>query len=165
MKQFTTAIFIILGLIVPIGTLAMSHGQEGSHVNRQDEVQHHGGHDTMATEGLMYIVGDMTSKGIRGMAHLKDVREAMTQMNLPTTHHFMVAFVDEKTGEQIDKGKAALKIKDPDGNISEPIELVGMQGHFGADIALKHSGEYEFQVGTELSDGVKRTFDFQYEVK
>jgi len=96
------------------------------------------------------------------MAHLKDVREIMAKMNLDATHHFMIAFVDEKTGKQIESGKVALKIKSPDGNISSPVELIGMQGHFGADIVLGKHGEYEFIVGSELPDGLKRNFNFHY---
>ena len=165
MKEITTAIFTILVTIAPINALSMSHGQKDTHLHAQDKAHEQSGHGAMASEGLMYIVGDVTVSGVKGMAHLEDVREAMAKMNLPTTHHFMIAFVDEKTGEQIDNGKVALKIKDPDGDVSKPVELVGMQDHFGADIVLQHSGEYEFMVGTELTDGAKRTFDFQFEVK
>ena len=119
----------------------------------------------MAAEGSMFIVGDMTSKGVRGMAHLKDVRAAMAEHGHEATHHFMIAFVDTETGQQIEEGKVALKLQDPNGKITGPIELVGMQGHFGADIILDQVGEYHFKLGTQLADGTKRKYHFHHKIK
>lgn len=118
--------------------------------------------DGMSTDGLMFIVGSMTSKSVRGMAHLKDVSEAMAKMGMKTTHYFMIAFVDEATGEQIESGTVTLKITNPDGKVGEAIELIGMQGHFGVDIALDMEGEYHFKLATKLADGVKRKYHFHH---
>lgn len=164
MKHLAAMVFIILVAIVPVGTFAMSHGQSATTESNQKKHQQ-GGHAALSADDLMYILGEESSNGVRGMAHLNDVRETMAKMHLAMTHHFMIAFVDEKTGEQIETGKAALKIKGPDGETSEPVELVGMQGHFGADIKLDQPGQYQFMVGTVLPDGVKRAFDFRYDLE
>jgi len=34
--------------------------------------------------------------------------------------------------------------------VTEPLELMGMQGHFGADVTLDKPGDYRFQVGSKL---------------
>jgi len=98
------------------------------------------------------------------MAHLKDVKAALAKMGMTETHHFMAAFVD-KTGKQITEGTVAVKIVSPAGKEAEPIKLMGMEGHFGADITLAEKGKYLFKVGTQLPDGKKRQYEFKYEVK
>jgi len=110
----------------------------------------------------MAILGSMSSKGVKAMAHIKDVSETMAKMGFATTHHFMIAFVDEATGEQIVNGNVVLKVINPDSKTSETVELVGMDGHFGADIVLNMEGEYHFRLGTKLEDGTKRQFHFHY---
>jgi hypothetical protein len=99
------------------------------------------------------------------MAHLKDVRDAMAKMDMKETHHFMVMFMDTTTGEPIEQGSAALKIVSPSGKEVGTVKLMGMQGHFGADIALSEKGKYEFTVGTKLADGEKRQFEFSHTLK
>lgn len=143
-------------LCVPVSVIAANQGH--SHDA--------GGHaDTEASVGGMMIVGNMTSKGIKGMAHLKDVSATMSEMGMKATHHFMIAFVDEATGEQIEKGKVALKITNPDAKVGEAIELVGMQGHFGADVVLDMKGEYHFRLGTKLADGKQRKYHFHHVIE
>jgi len=154
---------LILISLFPVTAFSMTH--EGSHPNGADSPQEHSQHDSMPVDGGMFIIGDMTSKGVRGMAHLKDVRTAMEKMGMKTTHHFMIAFVDVETGLQIENGKVALRLQDSDGNVSDPIELMGMQGHFGADIVLDKQGEYHFKLGTQLADGIKRKFHFHHLVR
>ena len=146
-------------------TAAMEdHGHESqgqAHGNSHDMQNKH---DGMSSDGSMFIVGSMTSKGVKGMAHLKDVTKTMAKMGMKTTHHFMIAFVDEATGEQIENGTVALKITNPDAKVGEAIKLIGMDGHFGADVVLDMEGEYHFRLGTKLADGVKRKYHFHHVV-
>ena len=79
------------------------------------------------------------------------------------THHLMVIFDDFSSGETIEIGSVALKVEDPDDNISEAIKLFGMEDSFGADITLDKKGMYRFEIGTVLSDGKKRTFHLSFE--
>lgn len=169
----------MLLLSLPLVSLAMSHQEQGSHDDQASseggsphgEMNHAGhgnSHDSqshaegISSDGAMMIVGSMVSKGVKGMAHIKDVSETMAKMGLQTTHHFMIAFVDEKTGEQIKKGTVALKITNPDAKVGDAIELVGMDGHFGADIILDMEGEYHFRLGTRLEDGQSRKYHFHH---
>ena len=150
-------LLLVLLVVLPVAGLASgggSHGHETSSVA--------GAHDKMLADGSMAIVGSMSSKGVKGMAHIKDVKEAMAKMGMKPTHHFMIAFVNEETGKQIETGTVALKLTNPDAKISETIELIGMDGHFGADIVLDMEGEYHFRLGSKLEDGVKRNYHFHY---
>jgi len=82
-----------------------------------------------------------------------------------TTHHFMVSFTEEKSAKAIDNGTVAVKITGPDGTVTGPMELMGMQGHFGADVILDKKGEYTFQVGSKLTDGQTRQYEFKASIK
>lgn len=116
----------------------------------------------MAADGSMVILGSQVIKGVKGMAHIKKSSEAMANMGMQTTHHLMLMFVDEATGEPVESGTVAVKITNPDAKVSNPIELTGMNGHFGADIVLDMKGEYHFRLGTKLADGEPRKFHFHY---
>jgi len=147
------------------GMSSMDHGKmEGMDHGKMEGMDHgkmegmdHGG---MAMSGNMIMLGEETEGGVKAMAHLKDVKEAMAKMGMPGTHHFMVMFSDVATGKPIDAGKVAVKIEGPNDFKAGPIELMGMQGHFGADISLPGPGKYEFKIGSKLADGKKRQFEF-----
>ncbi len=91
----------------------------------------------------MLDLGAESEKGVKAMAHMKDVRAAMAKMGMKTTHHFMVMFSDEKSGKSLESGTVAVKITAPDGTVTGPMALMGMQGHFGADVILDKPGEYK----------------------
>ena len=153
-----TIVSLILLMVFPVAALASAAHDHGHGHDANDGAGHH---DGMSADGKMAIVGSMSSKGVKGMAHIKDVKETMAKMGMKATHHFMIAFVDEETGEQIEKGKVALKLINPNAK-SETIELIGMDGHFGADVTLDMKGEYHFKLGTKLEDGTKRKYHFHY---
>lgn len=156
----TTITLCLVSLIIPFAALAMDsheHGKQGHGMQSN--------HEKMAADGAMLIVGSMTSKGVKGMAHLKDISKPMADMGMPTTHHFMIAFVDEETGAQIESGTVALKVTNPDAKVGEAIELVGMGGHFGADVTLDMAGEYHFRLGTQLADEKKRKYHFHHVIE
>jgi hypothetical protein len=185
MKRWTIALLVLMFFMgVPMAVMAMSHeGHAGHEQDKSEKMMHkghemeghgdmkhedhdeHKGHAGMSMAGGMIVIGTQESDGVKGMAHLKDVSEAMDKMGMKATHHFMVAFVDEKTGLQIEEGTVALKITDPDGNVSEAVKLMGMQGHFGADVIVEKKGVYHFKLGTKLADGVKRKFHFHQIIK
>lgn len=173
-KLMISAIVWVAMICFPLAAVAMdghaSHGQENAaETNHHSEVEHgdHGQthtmqnkHAAMSSDDSMIIVGDFVSKGVRGMAHLKNISGTMAKMGMSQTHHFMIAFVDEATGEQIEAGTVALKITNPDAKVGKAIELVGMGGHFGADVVLDMKGEYHFKLGTKLADGKSRKYHF-----
>lgn len=176
MRMMNLAFMVVLTIaLLSYAALASSghdsHGNDHSKTTHEvsSETKHHddahgthGEHSGMTADGSMIIVGSQVSKGVKGMAHIKDVSAAMAKMGMKATHHFMMAFVDEQTGKQIEKGTVALKLTNPDAKVSETIELIGMDGHFGADIVLDMQGEYHFKLGTKLEDGTKRKYHFHY---
>jgi len=140
----------------------MDHGKmEGMDHDKMEGMDHSG----MMMEGGMIMLGDQTQDGVKAMVHLKDVQAAMAKMGMKQTHHFMVMFMNTKSGKPVTEGTVAVKIKGPAGTVSEPVKLMGMQGHFGADIVLPEKGKYEFTIGTKLPDGQKRQYEFSYEMK
>lgn len=172
MKIYFSAILVLTLLLLPISVTA-SGGHGDAHSKTHHEATQPSAHDGhvaaggeeqhgMSADGLMAIVGSQSSKGVKGMAHIKDVSAAMAELGMKTTHHFMMTFVDEESGNQIEQGTVALKITNPDAKVGEAIELVGMNGHFGADVILDMEGEYHFRLGTQLADGTKRKYHFHY---
>lgn len=151
-------------LFSPFYALAAGgHGGQGDH-EVMPGMEHKGHGDEKVAAGLI-MLGEQVVDGVKGMAHLKDVKETMAKMGMKETHHFMVLFANAKDGKAITEGTVAVKIKGPDGKEGQAIKLMGMEGHFGADVVLDKKGDYIFTVGTQLSDGVKRQFVIKSEVK
>ena len=138
----------------------MAHDDAGMHKGMEGH-----DHSGMAATGNLLDLGGKSEKGVKGMAHMKDVRASMAKMGMKTTHHFMVMFNDEKSGKPIENGTVAVKIISPDGTVTGPMQLMGMQGHFGADVILDKPGEYKFQVGSKLTDGQTRQFEYKTVIK
>jgi len=165
MKRFFTLTAILSMLALPLGALAMSH-EKDDHGSMDSMGSMNGDMDGgMSMKGDMIMLGEKTEDGVKAMVHLKDVKDAMAKMGMSETHHFMVMFMDTESGEPVESGLAAVKIEGPDDYTAGPIKLMGMQGHFGADITLPEKGKYEFKVGTKLSDGQKRQYEFEYDYK
>ena len=167
-RKMIVLLAALFALAAPLTAFAaMEHGDHG----KKEKMDHsqmkdmkHGEHGGMGMHGDMVMLGEQTEGGVKAMAHLNDVKEAMAKMGMKETHHFMVAFVDD-SGEQITEGTVAVKIKDAAGKESGPVKLMGMEGHFGADIVLEKAGKYEFMVGTKLKDGKTRQYHFEHMVK
>jgi hypothetical protein len=162
-RTFTLLIAALFIAATPFSALARDHGHggHGGHSGHgspapADELHGDHAHDYMETIGVEIV------DGVRAVAHLDDVREAMAKAGMKETHHLMVFFVEEKTGNPIEAGTAALKVEGPGGKETGPIRMVGMEGHFGADIVLEGHGHYEFTVGTRLADGKTRQFEFMH---
>jgi hypothetical protein len=171
-KRLTVMLVACFVASLPLVAVSMEHKEHdhsshsGMDHKDMEQMDHKGmehmEHGGMAMQGDMMMLGDQVEDGVKAMAHLKDVKESMSKMGMSETHHFMVMFVDVASGEPIEQGVAAVKIVDPSGNTSEPVALMGMQGHFGADVALSPQGEYVFKLGTKLADGKKRQFEFNF---
>ena len=145
-------------LIMPVGGFASSDHNLEHEKQDKDQIG-------MSTDGTMYMLGVHEVDGVKGMAHINDVRVQMAAHGMLQTHHIMVGFEDVVSGDAVENGVVAVKIEDPDGNISDPIELIEMGGHFGVDISLEKKGMYHFKIGTKLADGKKRTFHHHFDNK
>ena len=158
----------LLGL-APLTAAAMDdHKHHTSKTSAKKDA--HAGHDHkshsgMEMDGDTLMLGEQVVDGVEGMAHLKDVKEAMAKVGMNHTHHLMVEFIDLAKGEGIEQGIAAVKVVGPSGKESDAVALVGMDGHFGADLTLSEAGDYLFKVGTKLADGQKRQFEYNFSAK
>lgn len=153
----------------PLTVAAMDdHENHGTKTSTKQDA--HAGHDHknhsgMEMDGDTLMLGEQIVEGVEAMAHLKDVKAAMAKVGMAHTHHLMVEFYQVPNGEPMEQGLAAVKIIDPAGKESGPLTLVGMDGHFGADLALSAKGEYLFKIGTKLADGKKRQYEFKFSAK
>lgn len=147
---------IILMSLALLFTLPLSAAAKKKH-------DHSHGHGDAHAD--MIHVGEQIVDGVLGDVHLNDVREQMKKMGMSATHHIMIMFEEHPGGKAITQGQAAVKITDPAGNTGNPVRLVAMDGHFGADVVMDKKGEYAFEFGTRLPDGKTRQYEFKYNVK
>jgi hypothetical protein len=166
-KAFLLTLFVVL--TIPFAAMAMQHGDHGNmdQGGKNGSAMDHGSMNTdkmggMSMSGDMIMLQKETVDGITGAAHLLDVKEKMAEHGMSMTHHIMIAFKDEH-GNSLSGGKVAVKVQSPDGKVSEPVMMMGMDEAFGADITLDQKGVYRFQIGTKLEDGKKRTFQMHYD--
>lgn len=160
MKNLFFILILAVMLASPVTGFAMKgmdHGND-SDMGKMD-------HGSMDMGGKMIMLDTTEVDGVKGMAHLNDVREQMTEHGMKQTHHIMIAFEDVASGEAVASGAVAVKIEDPDEKVSEAIEMMGMDGHYGVDITLDKKGMYHFKIGTKLADGKKRMFHYHFENK
>ncbi len=155
MKNLFMTIVLAVVLTIPSAALAMKEMDHGSMAND-------GAMNGMEMGGAMIMLQDQEVDGVMASAHLMDVKEKMAEHGMSMTHHIMVGFMDSSR-EEIKQGQVAIKIKAPDGEVSKATKMMGMSGQFGVDITLDQKGLYQFMIGTKLADGMKRTFNFQYD--
>ena len=161
MKRLTIILAaVLLALAAP--AMAMHHDKGGHGDHGQMQKAGHDSHAGMMKDAATAMLGDQTVEGVKAMSHVRDVKAAMAKMGMKENYHMMVMFSDGGTGAPISDGKVAVKVTDPAGRESGPIEMMAMEGQFGADLALTEKGEYRFEVGTRLADGKTRQFQFRY---
>ena len=136
--------------------MGMDHGKEMSHDMHKDHAM--GGDDDFVE------VGKDTQDGVVATVKVKTYDEktmaTMSKMGMEATHHIMVFSTDEKSGEAVESGKAALKVKGS-GESTKPVMLMLMGSGFGADVKLEGM-MINFEIGTKLEDGKKRKFEVDF---
>lgn len=161
MKNNFLLLLALLSLaLMPAAAMAASHEHGSSPAGQTPP-----GHEMAMEHAQMIMLGDKVVEGVKAEAHISDVKEVMAKAGMKETHHLMVLFQEAETGKTVATGTAALKIKGPDGVESAPVPLMGMEGHFGADIVLAAPGPYTFIIGTRMADGKTRQFEFSHELK
>ena len=152
MKKQVFILILVAIMVIPISAMAMKkmdHSKMGQGAG-------------MAMGGNMIMLEDTKVDGVTASTHLMDIKAKMAEHGMSMTHHFMVGFMNEAK-KMIGQGQVAIKIESPDGKVSKPIKLMGMNGQFGTDITLEQKGLYHFKVGTKFPDGNKRTFHMHYD--
>lgn len=129
-------------------------------------------HEGMNMTEDMIMLGNDAQAGVKAMAHAQvydeAARAALAKMGQEGTHHFMVMFRDQQSGEMISEGRVAVRVKAAGGEWSSPVQLMPMKmemgNGFGADIKLA-AGTYQFNIGTLMADGQKRIFRMESSIK
>lgn len=157
MKKMTVVIAVLIALAVPAASFAADHGHGGGHD------MGHGGHQgDVAHEEV--VNGVKATFKVMGMKeHMKAMNMAMPK-GMKETHHIAVEFKDAKTGKALTEGEVMVKLQNPDKSAQNK-ELMGMQGHFGADFDLSKKGKYGVMCKFQLKDGKVRSAKFWYTVK
>src|SRR5262245_44270615 len=132
MKKLVIAISAILALAAPV--FAAEHSGHD-----------HGGHDMGHGEHSMMEMGQVAHQevidGVKAVFKVLSMKEHMkaSNMEMPKdmkeTHHIMVEFKDAKSGKALTEGEVKVKVQNPDKS-EQTKDLMGMQGHFGADFDL-----------------------------
>jgi len=181
MKRFTFALMaLVFAMGMPMVSLAMDHGSHDKEMSKDmdhdmhkghdmkmddtNEMGHdmHKGHDMTSAEGDFVEIGKDTQNGIVATVKVKtydeNTKATMAKMGMNATHHVMVFFTDEKSGDAVKSGTAAIKVKGED---AKPTMLMQMGTGFGADVSVVE-GMSTFEIGTKLEDGEKRQFSVMF---
>ena len=160
MKRTTVLIAALCAMALPVTSFAaMDHGDHGS----MDRGQ--GGH-------AMMEMGDVAHQevvdGVKATFKVMSMTERMKGMEMPKgmkeTHHLAVEFQEAKSGKALTEGEVKAKVQGAD-KVEQTKDLMGMQGHFGADFDLSKKGKYGVMCKFQLKDGKVRTAKFWYTVK
>ena len=154
MNKMTVLLAAVFALSAPLAARAMDHGSmKMDHGTHNADVAHEEIVDGVkATFRVMSMKEHMKTMG---MEMPKDLKE---------THHIAVEFKDAKSGKALTEGEVKVKVQNPDKS-DQSKELMGMQGHFGADFDLSKKGKYGVMSKFQLKDGKVRSAKFWYTVK
>jgi len=158
MKKIALMIAVLFALAVPAASFAATdHSGHGSmdmgHAGHQGDVAHE-----EVVDGVKATFKVMSMK-----EHMKAMKMEMPK-ELKETHHIAVEFKDAKSGKALTEGKVKVKVQNPDKS-DQSKDLMGMQGHFGADFDLSKKGKYGVMCKFQLKDGKTRSAKFWYTVK
>ncbi|HXE95316.1 MAG TPA: hypothetical protein VN642_02840 [Dongiaceae bacterium] len=153
MKKLIIVTTAVLALSFPLVVCAMDHD--------------HGGH---AMEHKTASAHEEVIDGVKATFNIQTMADAMKGMGMEMpkgvkeTHHISVSFKDVKSGTALTEGDVTIKVQNPDKS-TQTKELMGMQGHFGADFELAKKGNYGVMCKFKLKDGKIRQAKFWYQVK
>jgi len=159
MKKMTVLIAAIFALSAPVTSFAaMDHGMghgamDMGHGAHQGDVAHE-----EVVDGVKATFKVMSMK-----EHMKAMKMELP-MEMKETHHIAAEFKDAKTGRALTEGEVKVKVQNPDKS-EQTKDLMGMQGHFGADYDLSKKGKYGVMCKFQLKDGKVRSAKFWYTVK
>lgn len=154
MKKMTLLIAALFALAAPAASFAAEHGgHDMGHGSHQGDVAHE-----EVVQGVKATFKVMSMK-----EHMKAMDMEMPK-GMKETHHIAVEFKDAKTGKALTEGKVTVKVQNPDKS-DQTKDLMGMQGHFGADFDLSKKGKYGVMSKFQLKDGKVRSARFWYTVK
>src|ERR1039457_342821 len=158
MKKISVLIAALIALSSPLAALAMDHGSMD---------MDHSGHDMKAMGSAAH---EEVIDGVKATFSVQTMADAMKGMGMEMpkgvkeTHHVSVAFKDAKSGKALTEGTVKVKVMAPDKS-EQTKDLMGMQGHFGADFEMVKKGKYGVMCKFQMKDGKTRQAKFWYTVK
>ncbi len=158
MKKAAALIAVLMmTMTAPLAATAAQH----------DHGSMHEGHGSSMAQ-LGRVVHQQVVEGVKVTFKVMDMKEQMKGMEMPKgmkeTHHLMAEFADAKTGKSITEGEVRVKVAGPDKS-EQTKDLMGMEGHFGADFVLDKKGSYGVLCKFKVKDGKVRSSKFRYVVK
>src|SRR6266568_246779 len=160
MKKMTVLIAALFALTAPLASFAaMDHGEHGGGAHDMG----HGAHQGNVTHEEV-VDGVKATFIVQTMAESMKAMGMEMPMGVKETHHIHVEFKDAKTGKALTEGEVTVKVQNPDKS-DQSKDLMGMQGHFGADFDLSKKGKYGVMCKFQLKDGKVRSAKFWYTVK
>lgn len=157
MKKLILAVAAIVALSAPMAFAADRSGHGGGHD------MGHGGHQGDVAHEEVVDGVKATFKVMSMKDHMKAMNMEMPK-EMKETHHIAVEFKDAKSGKALTEGQVTVKLQTPD-KTDQTKDLMGMQGHFGADFDLSKKGKYGVMSKFQLKDGKVRSAKFWYTVK
>jgi hypothetical protein len=168
MKRFTIAMMaLVFAMGMPMFAAAMSNESKAGD-NKPMAGNMNMDHSKGMSPGMQMgqddfvEIGTDTQDGVVATVKVKTYDEktlaSMKKMGMDATHHVMVFFTDQKSGDELAGGMVALKIK---GSEADPVMMMQMGPGFGGDVTLK-DGMFTFEFGTKLTDGKKRQFSIMF---
>ena len=162
MRKLTVLIAAALALSAPMAAFAGEHDA----MDHGSMKMEHGDH--MMDKGN--VAHEEVLDGVKATFKIVSMKERMKgmKMDMPAgmkeTHHLMVELKDAKSGKPLTEGEVKVKVQAPDKS-AQAKELMGMEGHFGADFDLSQKGKYGVMCKFQLKDGKVRSAKFWYTVK
>ena len=154
MKKITILIAALFALAAPVASFAAEKsGHDMGHGGHQGDVAHE-----EVVDGVKATFKVMSMK-----EHMKAMKMEMPK-GMKETHHIAVEFKNIKTGKALTEGEVKVKVQNPDKS-AQTKDLMGMEGHFGADFDLSKKGKYGVMCKFQLKDGKVRSAKFWYTVK
>jgi hypothetical protein len=162
MKKMTVLIAAVFAVSAPLAAFAMDH--DSMPMDHGSMKMDHG--SGMMEKGKPAY--EKVVDGVKTTFKVMSMKEQMKGMEMPKgmkeTHHLMVVFKDARSGKALTEGEVRVKVQGPD-KAEQTKDLMGMEGHFGADFDLSKKGEYGVMTKFKLKDGKVRSIMFPYIVK
>lgn len=159
MKKMTVLVAALFALTAPVASFAMDHS-----MHDHDGMSEHKDHNMGKVAHEEVVDGVKATFMVQTMAESMKAMGMEMPMGVKETHHLHVEFKDAKSGKALTEGEVKVKVQGPD-KVEQTKDLMGMQGHFGADFDLSNKGKYGVMCKFQLKDGKTRSAKFWYTVK
>ena len=154
MKKLVLTLAAILTLTAPAAYAADHEGHDM-----------HAGHAAMSGPAHEEVIN-----GVKATFTVQTMADAMKSMGMEMprgvkeTHHISLSLKDVKSGKALTEGEVKIKVQNPDKS-DQSKDLMGMHGHFGADVVMTAKGKYGVMCKFKTADGKVRQVKFWYTVK